>query len=145
MKCENFRRRIYRSGVSGRKRLRPDPGASAELSGLCRRIGFVPANHVGCWTNGRPPSPRRISYPIAGANAGVVAFHLAAGLPGCAARYDGRSRSVGRGRRRTVGNGPVNHDRNTLATNDGRVVRINAPGHPVSDLQYLGQERRSVF
>ncbi len=34
--------------------------------------------------------------------------------------------------------GHVNHDRNTLATNDqSGVVRISAPGNAVSDLQYL--------
>jgi hypothetical protein len=34
--------------------------------------------------------------------------------------------------------GRVNHDRDTLATNDQPgVVRVNAPGTAVSDLQYL--------
>lgn len=32
---------------------------------------------------------------------------------------------------------PFNHDSNTLATKQGSVVRTNAPGTAVSDLQYL--------
>ncbi len=140
MKCEQLRQEFIEVVLERHaERLARDAGASAQLS------RSVPANwhpcsgRWACLTNGRRRSPSpyfatrlqaRMREESLSPTRDWFAWLRRPALAAVAAVLI----VVGVG---LLELNPFNHDSNTLATKDGSVVRVNAPGTAVSDLQYL--------
>ena len=139
MKCEQLRQDFMEVVLSGMQSVSPEtqehvrtcPACAGELASLQRTMGLldewqvpVPnpyfATRVQARIREEALSPTRdwFAWLRRPALAAVAAVLIAVGVG-------------------LLELNPFNRDSNTVATKDGNVVRVNAPGTAVSDLQYL--------
>ncbi len=139
MKCEQLRQEFIEVVLSGMQSVSPEtqehlrscPACAGELASLQRTMGLLDewqapeptpyfATRLQARMREETLSPTRdwFAWLRRPALAAVAAVLIAVGVG-------------------LLELNPFNHDSNTLATKDGNVVRVNAPGTAVSDLQYL--------